>query len=70
MGFTGDYMVQVPFAVFQAYERVEFVAVVLIAQRWVTTTIAIVGAVSWAWAWSEWSGIYCVGSLARRRWAP
>jgi O-antigen/teichoic acid export membrane protein len=61
-GVTGDYMVQVPFAVFQAYERAEFVAVVLIAQRWLTTAAAItalylgvglVGVVA----------IYCAGSL-------
>jgi O-antigen/teichoic acid export membrane protein len=41
IGFTGDYMVQVPFAVFQAYERVGLVAIVLIVQRWVTTTVAV-----------------------------
>jgi O-antigen/teichoic acid export membrane protein len=61
-GVTGDYLVQVPFAVFQAYERAEFVAVVLIAQRWLTTAAAItalylgvglVGVVA----------IYCAGSL-------
>jgi O-antigen/teichoic acid export membrane protein len=40
-GVTGDYMVQVPFAAFQAFERTEFVAVVLIAQRWLTTAAAI-----------------------------
>src|SRR5439155_24775867 len=39
LGFTGDYMVQVPFAVFQAYERAEFVAVVLFEQRWLTTAL-------------------------------
>jgi O-antigen/teichoic acid export membrane protein len=61
-GFTGDYMVQVPFAVFQTHERAEFVAVVLIAQRWITTGIAIaalylgVGLVGVV-------GIYCAGSL-------
>jgi O-antigen/teichoic acid export membrane protein len=41
LGVTGDYCVQVPFAAFMAYERGEFVAVVLIAQRWLTTAIAI-----------------------------
>jgi O-antigen/teichoic acid export membrane protein len=62
LGFTGDYMVQVPFAVFQAYERTEFIAVVLIAQRWITTAAAItalylhVGLIGV-------TGIYCAGSL-------
>lgn|GEM_PF-1017926 len=41
-GLMGEYMVQVPFAVFQAYERLGLVAVVLIAQRWITTSVAIV----------------------------
>jgi O-antigen/teichoic acid export membrane protein len=40
-GFLGDYMIQVSFAVFQAYERVSFLPVVLITQRWVTTSVAI-----------------------------
>ena len=40
-GFLGDYMIQVSFAVFQAYERVGFLPVVLITQRWVTTSVAI-----------------------------
>jgi len=62
IGFTGDYMVQVPFAVFQAFERVQFVAVVLIAQRWVTTTIAIV-ALYMGVGLVGVVGIYCVGSL-------
>jgi O-antigen/teichoic acid export membrane protein len=62
IGFTGDYMVQVPFAVFQAYERAEFIAVVLIAQRWITTAVAItalylhVGLVGV-------TAIYCAGSM-------
>jgi O-antigen/teichoic acid export membrane protein len=62
LGFTGDYMVQVPFAVFQAYERAEFIAVVLITQRWLTTAVAItalylhVGLVGV-------TAIYCAGSL-------
>lgn len=41
LGVTADYCVQIPFAVFMAYERAEFVAIVLIAQRWLTTAIAI-----------------------------
>jgi O-antigen/teichoic acid export membrane protein len=40
-GFTGDYLVQVPFAVFQSFERLGLVAVVLIAQRWITTAAAV-----------------------------
>src|SRR6202007_1263900 len=61
LGFTGDYMVQVPFAVFQAYERAELIAVVLIAQRWLTPAVAItalylhVGLVGV-------TAIYCAGS--------
>ncbi|HEV2981918.1 MAG TPA: flippase [Solirubrobacteraceae bacterium] len=61
LGFTGDYMVQVPFAVFQAYERAEFIAAVLIAQRWITTAVAItalylhVGLIGV-------TAIYCAGS--------
>jgi O-antigen/teichoic acid export membrane protein len=62
IGVTADYCVQVPFAVFMAYERAEFVAVVLIAQRWLTTGTAIaalymgVGLVGVV-------GIYAVGSV-------
>jgi O-antigen/teichoic acid export membrane protein len=41
LGVTGDYCLQVPFAAFTAYERGEFVAMVLIAQRWLTTAAAI-----------------------------
>jgi O-antigen/teichoic acid export membrane protein len=62
LGFTGDYMVQVPFAAFQAYERAEFIAVVLITQRWLTTAVAItalylhVGLIGV-------TAIYCAGSM-------
>lgn len=62
LGFIGDYMIQVSFAVFQAFERVALMPIVLIAQRWVTTTVAIVllyrggGIVAV-------SGVYCVGAL-------
>lgn len=62
IGFGGDYMVQVPFAVFQAYERAELIALVLIAQRWITTSVAItalylhVGLIGV-------TGIYCTGSM-------
>ncbi len=62
IGFTGDYMVQVPFAVFQAYERVSLVAVVLIAQRWITTATAIVALYLGAGLVAV-VGIYCAGSL-------
>jgi O-antigen/teichoic acid export membrane protein len=41
LGFTAEYMVQIPFAVFQAYERVSLVTVVLVTQRWVTTSVAV-----------------------------
>ena len=58
----GDYTVQVPFAVFQAFERLGLVAVVLIAQRWITTAAAIVVLYLGA-GLVEVSGIYAVGSL-------
>jgi O-antigen/teichoic acid export membrane protein len=63
LGFVGDFMLQVSFAVFQAYERVGLMPVVLIAQRWVTTAAAatvlylggdIVGV----------AAIYCTGAMA------
>jgi O-antigen/teichoic acid export membrane protein len=41
LAFTAEYMVQIPFAVFQAYERVSLVTIVLVTQRWVTTTAAV-----------------------------
>jgi len=62
IGFTGEYMVQVPFAVFQAYERVSLVAIVLIAQRWITTATAIVALYLGAGLVTV-VGIYCAGSL-------
>lgn len=62
LGFVGDYTVQVPFAVFQAFERLGLVAVVLIAQRWITTAAAIVVLYLGA-GLVEVSGIYAVGSL-------
>jgi O-antigen/teichoic acid export membrane protein len=40
-GWIGDYLLQVSFAVFQAYERVGLMPVVLITQRWVTTAAAV-----------------------------
>jgi O-antigen/teichoic acid export membrane protein len=62
IGFTGEYTVQVPFAVFQAYERVGLVAVVLIAQRWITTATAIVALYLGAGLVAV-VGIYCAGSV-------
>jgi len=62
-GFIGDFMLQVPFAVFQAYEQVGLMPVVLITQRWVTTAAAITalylggGVVAVA-------ALYCAGALA------
>jgi O-antigen/teichoic acid export membrane protein len=41
LGFIGEYVVQVSFAVFQAFERVSLMPVVLITQRWLTTITAI-----------------------------
>jgi O-antigen/teichoic acid export membrane protein len=63
LGFVGDYTVQVPFAVFQAFERLGLVAVVLIAQRWVTTAAAI-GALYLGAGLIEVVAIYAIGSLA------
>ena len=62
VGITGDYLVQIPFAVFQTYERVGLVAIVLIAQRWVTTASAIVALYLGAGLVAV-VGIYCAGSL-------
>jgi O-antigen/teichoic acid export membrane protein len=61
-GLCGEYMVQVPFAVFQAYERLEFVTVVLIAQRWITTAAAIAALYLGAGLVAV-AGIYCAGTL-------
>lgn len=62
LGFVGDYMVQIPFAVFQAHERLSLVAVVLIAQRWITTSLAIV-ALYLGGGLALVAAIYCGGSL-------
>ncbi len=62
LGFVGDYMVQIPFAVFQAYERLSLVAVVLIAQRWITTSLAI-AALYLGGGLALVAAIYCGGSL-------
>ncbi len=40
LGFIGDYLISVSFAVFQAYERLNLLPVVLISQRWLTTAVA------------------------------
>jgi O-antigen/teichoic acid export membrane protein len=42
LGFVGDSMVQVSFAVFQAFERVNLTPAVLVTQRWLTTIVALV----------------------------
>ncbi|MGO8905244.1 MAG: flippase [Solirubrobacteraceae bacterium] len=63
LGFIGDALVRVSFGAFQAFERLGFIPVVLITQRWLTTIVAIVvlylggGIVAVA-------AIYCVGALA------
>lgn len=62
VGLMGEYMVQVPYAVFQAYERVELVTIVLIVQRWVTTAIAISALYLGAGLVTV-AGIYCIGTL-------
>src|SRR5208283_2131000 len=63
LGFIGDALVRVSFGAFQAFERLGFIPVVLITQRWLTTIVAIIalylggGIVAVA-------AIYCVGALA------
>ncbi len=61
-GFIGDYLISVSFAVFQAYERVGLVPVVLIAQRWTTTTVAAV-ALFLGQGIETVAAIYCAGAL-------
>jgi O-antigen/teichoic acid export membrane protein len=41
LGLTADLLISTCFAIFQAWERVEFLAVVLIAQRWLTAIVGI-----------------------------
>lgn len=62
LGFMGDYMAQVPFAVFQAYERLGFITIVLIVQRWVTTSVAIAALYLGA-GLAMVAAIYCLGAL-------
>ena len=62
IGVSADLLTSVCFAVFQAHDRFELLAVVLIAQRWVTA-LAGIGAL-WAGAGVETVAlIYLVGSL-------
>ena len=62
LGFVGDALVRVSFGAFQAFERLGFIPVVLITQRWLTTIVALIalylggGIVAVA-------AIYCVGAL-------
>lgn len=40
LGFIADFLIGVSFAVFQAYERMGLVPIVLVSQRWLTTIVA------------------------------
>jgi O-antigen/teichoic acid export membrane protein len=62
LGFTAEYMVQIPFAVFQAYERVSLVTVVLVTQRWVTTSAAVAALYLGAGLVAV-VGIFCAGAV-------
>ncbi|HYM44599.1 MAG TPA: flippase [Solirubrobacteraceae bacterium] len=62
-GFVGDFLLQVSFAVFQAYERAGMMPVVLITQRWVTTAAAIT-ALYLGGGIVAVSALYCAGALA------
>ncbi len=62
LGFVFDTVIGVPFAVFQAFERVSLVPVVLIAQRWTTTTVAVIALLAGGGI-VDVAAIYCVGSL-------
>jgi O-antigen/teichoic acid export membrane protein len=62
LGFVGDYTVQVSFAVFQAYERIGLVTVILIAQRWLTTAVAVT-ALYLGGSIVAVSAIYCTGAV-------
>ncbi len=62
VGFIGDYMISVSFAVFQAFERVELMPVVLITQRWITTTVAVILLFNGAGIVGV-AAVYCAGAL-------
>jgi O-antigen/teichoic acid export membrane protein len=62
LGFVGDALVRVSFGAFQAYERLGFIPVVLISQRWLTTIAAAV-ALYLGGGIVAVSAIYCVGAL-------
>jgi O-antigen/teichoic acid export membrane protein len=61
-GFIFDYVIGVPFAVFQAYERVGLIPVVLITQRWLTTAVAALALFSGRGVVTV-AAIYCTGSF-------
>jgi len=61
-GFVFDYVIGVPFAVFQAYERVGLIPIVLVTQRWITTALAAVALFSGRGVVAV-AAIYCTGSL-------
>jgi len=61
LGFVGDWVLGVSFAAFLAYERVGFIPVVLITQRWLTTGAAA-AALFLGRGVEAVAAIYCVGA--------
>ncbi|MEA2425976.1 MAG: hypothetical protein QOH13_2386, partial [Thermoleophilaceae bacterium] len=61
LGLTADLLSSTCFAVFQSYERLEFVAVVLLAQRWLTAAAGI-GALLAGAGIETVAGIYLAGA--------
>jgi O-antigen/teichoic acid export membrane protein len=61
-GFIADALLQVSFATFQAFERVNLTLVVLIAQRWITTSVAA-AALFLGYGIITVAAIYCLGAL-------
>ena len=62
LGVVADSLLSVSFAVFQSFERVGFVPLVLITQRWLTTAVAAAALFS-GYGIVAVAAIYCVGSL-------
>ena len=63
LGFVGDAVLRISFGAFQAYERLGFIPVVLISQRWLTT-LAAAAALYLGGGIVAVAAIYCVGALA------
>lgn len=63
LGFVGDALVRISFGAFQAFERLGFIPIVLISQRWLTT-LAAAAALYLGGGIEAVSAVYCVGALA------